>query len=355
LSAHETVLEVQGLGKTYVTYKKAPGVAGALKALFRREQVTVKAVRDLALTIRRGEFVGLLGPNGAGKTTTLKMLTGLVRPSAGKSLAFGRYDPARRDPAYLRRIGMVMGQRNQLNPDLPAMESFRLAQAVYDIDDARFEARLDQCLGLFKVGDLVSVPVRKLSLGERMKMELVLAILHEPELLFLDEPTIGLDFNAARQVREFLAEANRALGITIVLTSHYTKDIEELCRRVVLVNHGRLVYDGPLAEVDERLQGQKTVTLTAVDAAGAEAIALALVELASCRAPVTVREGAGGHQVSFDVATRLAAGILARVMAIVGPERVIDVKVGERPIDEIFGEIFRQGDGEAGTAGGAPA
>ena len=338
------VLSIERLSKTYVTFKKEAGLVGGLKAFFRREQQLVPAVRDLSFEIQKGEFVGLLGPNGAGKTTTLKMLTGLIPPTSGRATAFTTFDTAARSPHYLRRIGMVMGQRNQLNPDLPAADSFRLAQAIYGIDDRRFERRLAECLDLFAIKDKQLTPVRKLSLGERMKMELILAILHEPELLFLDEPTIGLDFNAARQIRGFLADANAALGITVVLTSHYTKDIEELCRRVVLINHGRIVFDGPLAGIDPRIKGQRVVTLTLARAED-RAKAQALVAAAGAKeSPSRVDDG---HSVTFDIAVEHAAPAMASVIAGIGAGNIADLRVGERELDDIFSEIYRKPEGEA--------
>jgi ABC-2 type transport system ATP-binding protein len=327
----DEILAVRGLSKTYVTFKKEPGLVGGVKALFKRERVPVPAVKDLTFSIRRGEFVGLLGPNGAGKTTTLKMLTGLIAPSSGAATAFGSFDTAKRTPAYLRRIGMVMGQRNQLTPDLPAMDSFRLAQAIYGLPDQQFKRRLDTCVDLFGIEDKILTPVRKLSLGERMKMELILAILHEPELLFLDEPTIGLDFNAARQIRSFLADANAKLGITVVLTSHYTKDIEELCRRVVVINHGRIYYDGPLTGLDERVQGEKIVTLVCVSEDAAEQ---ARKVLGNARTD--------GATVSFDVPVKHAAAATQDAIAKIGGDQIVDLTVGERPLDEIFAELYRR-------------
>lgn len=341
------VLSVEKLSKTYVTFRKEAGLMGGVKAFFKREQQLVPAVRDLSFSIEKGEFVGLLGPNGAGKTTTLKMLTGLIPPSSGRATAFGAFDTAQRSPHYLRRIGMVMGQRNQLNPDLPAADSFRLAQAIYGLDDARFRRRLDETLDLFAIRDKFLTPVRKLSLGERMKMELILAILHEPELLFLDEPTIGLDFNAARQIRGFLADANAALGITVVLTSHYTKDIEELCRRVVLVNHGRIVYDGALEGLDDRIKGQKVVTL-AVGGAADHAKAKALIAAVGAKERPVAAEQA--FTVTFDIGADRAATALAEVLTGLGPERVHDLRVGERELDDIFSEIYRKPSAEVPPA-----
>jgi ABC-2 type transport system ATP-binding protein len=306
--------------------------------------IPVYAVKPASFTIRKGEFVGLLGPNGAGKTTMLKMMTGLIPPSAGRCEAFGGFDTALRPKAYLRRIGMVMGQRNQLHPDLPAGDSFRLSQAIYDIPEDRYQDRLKLCLKLFEIESKLNIPVRKLSLGERMKMELILAILHEPELLFLDEPTIGLDFNAARQIRSFLAEANKTLGITVILTSHYTKDIEELCRRVILINHGTLVYDGPLTGLDARVQGERLFHVEARDtqtAARLTAWAQGHQELTLLAADDSARDGAD-KTIAFAVPTKIAGTTTKQMFEHVDPESILDFSVSERGLDEIFSEIYRR-------------
>jgi ABC-2 type transport system ATP-binding protein len=332
------ILAVEGLSKTYKSFKKEAGFIGSLKALVHRELVEVPAVVGLDFKIEKGEFVGLLGPNGAGKTTTLKMLTGLIPPSAGRAAAFGQYDTAQRLPAYLRRIGLVMGQRNQLHADLPPIDSFRLAQAIYALPEQRFERRLQECLALFSIESKLHTPVRKLSLGERMKMELILAILHEPELLFLDEPTIGLDFNAARQIRDFLAKANAQLGITVVLTSHYTKDIEELCRRVILINHGRIVYDGPLSGVDARIQDQRMATLT-LDSRGRVASVLAALEAAGLD---PLPDDGNAAEVRFVAGRARIARAMTCALSAVPAEAIVDLKVAERGVDEIFAEIYQR-------------
>lgn len=334
------MLEVNQLSKNYQSFRKQPGLLGSLKSLVRRDSVVVSAVADLSFKIARGEFVGLLGPNGAGKTTTLKMLTGLIPPTSGSARAFGVYDTAQRPVEYLRRIGMVMGQRSQLNPDLPAEDSFRLAQAIYGLSDQSYRIRLNECLNLFGISDKLQIPVRKLSLGERMKMELILAILHEPELLYLDEPTIGLDFNAAHQIRDFLAKANTQLGITVILTSHYTKDIEELCRRVILINHGRIVYDGALAGVDARIQDQRTVTLTLDSLAQVQHVkaiishqGLALLE---------TDDDVEAKEIRFVTSRSRIAECLGKILSAIEVRTVADLKVSDRGIDEIFAEIYRR-------------
>ena len=342
MTASDWILEVQDLSKTYWSFRKEPGLLGAVKALVRRERVPIEAVKHLSFGIERGAFVGLLGPNGAGKTTTLKMLTGLIAPSTGRAIAFGQYDTARRHAGYLRRIGMVMGQRNQLNPDLPAMDSFRLAKAIYGISEQNFDRRLAACTELFAVGPLLTTPVRKLSLGERMKMELILSLLHEPELLFLDEPTIGLDFHAAEQIRDFLGEANRQLGVTVVLTSHYTKDIEALCRRVILINHGTIVFDGPLSGLDSRLMGQRRVTLTFADDLLKTRSATWLTNFGATLEAAAVAEGSAEHALTASIEPSRVGSLVHGLIGEIGDRAICDLKVSERPLEDVFAELYRQ-------------
>ena len=344
----EIAIKVENLSKTYQTFKKDAGFGGALRGFFHREIIPVHAVKPASFTIRKGEFVGLLGPNGAGKTTMLKMMTGLIPPTGGRCEAFGEFDTAKRPKNYLRRLGMVMGQRNQLHPDLPAVDSFRLSQAIYDIPDAKYQSRLSLCLKLFDIESKLNIPVRKLSLGERMKMELILAILHEPELLFLDEPTIGLDFNAARQIRAFLSEANKTLGITVILTSHYTKDIEELCRRVILINHGSLIYDGPLDGLDARVQGERLFhveTKTAEQAAQLTAWVKSQSDLTLLDSHQNISQTRDeGHDktVAFAVASRLVGSATKQIFEHVSPDDIHDFSVSERGLEDIFSEIYRR-------------
>ncbi len=334
-------IRLDQITKTYVTFKKNPGFAGTVKNLFRREHVNVAAVKPTTFQIERGEFVGLLGPNGAGKTTLLKIMTGLIPPSSGQTVAFGEYDTSRRAQGYLRRIGMVMGQRNQLHPDLPAHDSFRLAQAIYAIDEHSFKQRLSQALHLFDVEKKLNIPVRKLSLGERMKMELILAILHSPELLFLDEPTIGLDFNAAKQIRNFLAEANRVLGITIVLTSHYTKDIEELCRRVILINAGQLIYDGALSGLDTRLQAERMMTFELTNDTNVNLLKTQINGL-KCGQPI-IESRPDGHTLTLVQPLHGVADTVQKIIEFVGPSAIKDVTISERSLEDIFANLYSQG------------
>lgn len=340
----DVVLEVQGLSKSYESFKKQAGLAASVKSFFKRDFIRVDAVKDITFKVRRGEFIGFLGPNGAGKTTTLKILAGLIKPSSGSSTAFGQFNTAARESKYLKRIGMVMGQRNQLNPDLPAVESFRLSQSIYDIPTDRFSRRLDQCVNMLSIAEKLLIPVRKLSLGERMKLELILSLLHEPELVFLDEPTIGLDFNAARQIRLFLKEAARDLGITFILTSHYTKDIEELCKRVILINRGSLLYDGALKDVDERLYGQKSLVLVMNEDKAEAAAKTIKSEIQAHHVDIQpASEDSRWREIHIMVASAQAASTMGRVLSLVPADGIIDIRVAEVALDDIFSEIYAQG------------
>jgi len=244
------MIEVQNLTRVFRTYKKQPGFWGGVKGLFRREFEELAAAKDISFSISEGEFVGFLGPNGAGKTTTLKMLSGLIYPTSGTSRV-GGYDPAKRESAYRRIFALVLGQKNQLWWDLPAIESFNLLRAIYALPQAQYQETLDELVDLLDVRAKLNVMVRELSLGERMKMELIAALLHRPRVLFLDEPTIGLDVISQKSVRNFLREYNRRNKVTILLTSHYMADISELCDRVIVIHHGRKIYDGALNALEQ--------------------------------------------------------------------------------------------------------
>lgn len=255
-----SVIQISNLEKTYRVYQKQEGLWASVKGLFRREYKTVEAVKKISLTVEPGEFVAFLGPNGAGKTTTLKLLSGVLTPSAGQATVLG-YVPWKRENAYRKRFALVMGQKNQLWWDLPAQESFRLHQHIYGLDNQRFERTRDELTELLTVRSLLGRPVRELSLGERMKMELIAALLHEPEILFLDEPTIGLDVVAQHNIQQFLAHYQKERKITILLTSHYMKDVAALCQRVVVINGGKIIHDGALTDLVDQFDGQKVVTL----------------------------------------------------------------------------------------------
>ena len=254
------IIQVQGLTRVFRTYKKKPGLLGAMRGLFHRDYEQTAAVRDISFTVEEGEFVGFLGPNGAGKTTTLKMLSGLLHPSGGSASVLG-YTPWERPIEYRRQFALLLGQKNQLWWDLPARESLELNGRIYGIPRRDFERRVADLTELLNVEDKLDVMVRELSLGERMKMELIAALLHQPRVLFLDEPTIGLDVVAQKTVREFLRAYNQTFRTTILLTSHYMADIEALCRRVVIIDRGSIFFDGALEEVMERYAGSKLLTL----------------------------------------------------------------------------------------------
>jgi ABC-2 type transport system ATP-binding protein len=253
-------IEVQGLTKTFRSYKKEPGFAGALRGLVSRKFEHTTAVRDVSFSIEPGELVGFLGANGAGKTTTLKMLAGLLYPTSGTARVLGHV-PWKREDAYRRQFALLLGQKNQLWWDLPARESLELNAKIYGIEPAAFQRTVDELTELLAVKDKLNVMVRELSLGERMKMELIAALLHQPKVLFLDEPTIGLDVISQKTVREFLREYNVRRGTTVLLTSHYMADIEALCRRVIIIDRGTVFFDGQLSAVLDRFADFKVITI----------------------------------------------------------------------------------------------
>ncbi len=253
-------VEVRELTKTFRTYRKQPGLWGAFRGLFHREYTETRAVDAVSFRVEPGEFVGFLGPNGAGKTTVLKMLSGLVQPTSGEASVLG-YRPWDRRDEMKRQFALLMGQKNALWWDLPARESLELSRVIYGIERSRFKAVVEELTTLLDVADKMDVMVRELSLGERMKMELTSALLHSPRVLFLDEPTIGLDVTSQKKVREFLKRHSRESGVTTLLTSHYMGDIEELCQRVIIIDHGRLFFDGPLASIVDRFSAHKLLRL----------------------------------------------------------------------------------------------
>ncbi len=261
----------ENLSKTYVSHKKEPGLMGAVKGLFTRETTEVHAVSGIDLRIEHGERVGFLGPNGAGKTTTLKMLSGILHPTGGKAEVLGHV-PARRDPEMLRQISLVMGNKNQLWWDLPAWDSFVVLKELYEVEEKVFKSRTEFLIEALDLKDKVHSQVRKLSLGERMKCELVAALLHGPKVVFLDEPTLGLDVVSQKRIREFLLEMHAADNCTLLLTSHYMQDVQELCDRVILIDHGTVVYEGTLRELAERFTDSRLVRLVLRQPVSGEAL-----------------------------------------------------------------------------------
>jgi len=323
------IIEIEGLSKSYRVYQKKEGLLASFGGLFRREYRSIEAVRSIDLTVRQGEFVAFLGPNGAGKTTTLKLLSGVITPTAGIARVMGHV-PWRRENAYRRRFALVMGQKNQLWWDLPAAESFRLHQQIYRIEPGRFEHSRDELTSLLEVRQLLSQPVRELSLGERMKMELIAALLHSPDVLFLDEPTIGLDVIAQHNIQKFLRHYQQLRKITILLTSHYMKDVAALCRRVVIIALGRIVYDGSLAGIVDRFGGHKMITLQMTDGRVPENLAR-YGEVLSAQAP--------------RVKLRVQRGAVPKVLAnILADHPVEDVSVEDPPLEEVIAEMFALAD-----------
>jgi len=322
-----SAIETRDLTKVYRTYKKAPGLWGAIKGLGRREYEEVRAADRVTFSIDEGEFVGFLGPNGAGKTTVLKMLSGLLNPTSGKAQVLG-FVPWERKDAMKRQFSLLMGQKNALWWDLPARESLELNRSIYGIDRASFTRIVGQLTELLDCADKLDVMVRELSLGERMKMELIAALLHSPRVLFLDEPTIGLDVTSQKKVREFLRQYNRERPIVTMLTSHYMQDIEELCARVIIIDHGRIFFDGPLSAIIDRFATHKIVGLSfANDAVDCDFAGLGEI----------VERTAGSVRLKVP-----RAKVAETCRAVLGACHVIDLNVEEPPVEEVIRQLFRE-------------
>lgn len=255
-----SVISVKNLKKYYKVHQKEPGLSGSIKSLFNRKYYDVKAVDNVGFEIEEGELVGFIGPNGAGKTTTLKVLSGLLYPTSGEVSVLG-YTPWDRKPAFQKQFSLVMGQKNQLWWDLPAIESFVLNKEIYEVPDDKYKATLDELIELLDVKDVLKVQVRKLSLGQRMKMELIAALIHNPKILFLDEPTIGLDVVMQKKMRDFIKEYNRRYNATVILTSHYMDDVKELCKRVIIIDKGKVLFNGALDEIIKKFANHKLLTV----------------------------------------------------------------------------------------------
>jgi ABC-2 type transport system ATP-binding protein len=322
------IVMARGLRKTFRVADKQPGLMGTLRHLVRRRWRSVEAVRDVSFSIEPGEVVGFLGPNGAGKTTTLKLLSGLIHPSAGEVMVAG-HRPFRRQRPFLESITLVMGQKQQLIWDLPPLDSLRVNAAVYGIDDLEARRRVAELAEMLELGEELTRPVRKLSLGQRMKAELLAALLHRPRVLFLDEPTLGLDVNAQARVRQFLADYNRRTGATVLLTSHYMADITALCPRVLLIHQGALFHDGGLAELSERLAPWRQVRLE-----------LGAVVPAGQLAAYGEIESLEGCEVRLLIARERLTATVNRLLTQLP---VLDLEVSDPPIEELIGRLFRQG------------
>mgnify|MGYP001557787528 FL=1 len=319
------VIGVSHLTKHYTVHKKKPGFMGSVASLFRPSVETVAAVDDISFTIDEGELVGFIGPNGAGKTTTLKCLSGLLYPSSGKVSVLG-FTPFDRKHEYLKRIALVMGQKNQLWWDLPAQESFLLNKEIYSINDLSYKQNLGELVELLEVEEMIKVPVRKLSLGERMKMELIAALIHAPEVLFLDEPTIGLDVVMQKKMRDFVGAYNRLHRSTILLTSHYMEDVRQLARRVIIIDHGKIMYDGKLDHLVKRYAKHKLLSVV-LDTYVPPDKLMAIGELVSYEFPKAV------IKVERSASNIAAAEILQHFP-------VDDLNIEEPDIEDVIRDVF---------------
>jgi ABC-2 type transport system ATP-binding protein len=321
----ESVVHVNELTKIFKVPEREPGLRAAAKALVRRTTRDVHAVEAISFDIEPGEVVGFLGPNGAGKTTTLKMLAGLLYPTSGEARVLGHV-PSKREKDYLRRMTMVMGNRNQLQWDIPALDSFELYRAIYRLRREDYLAMRDELIELLDVGDLVRKPVRNLSLGERMKVEIVGSLLHRPQVLFLDEPTIGLDVTMQKRIRTFVAEYNQRHDATILLTSHYMADVEALCKRVIVIHHGRILFDGALASLANEFAAYKTIGVL-LENGNAELDGYG--EVISRDGDRTVL------RVPKAETSRVAARLLSE-------HEVLDLTIEEPPIEDVIELVFAQ-------------
>ena len=318
-------IHIKDLRKIYVVSQQEAGAKAALQSLVHRRKLEIPAVDGISFDLAAGEIVGFLGPNGAGKTTTLKMLSGLLHPSAGEITVLGHI-PWKREKSFLRQITLVMGQRNQLVWDIPAISSFELNRAIYRVPPVDYRRTLGELTDLLELGPLLNKPVRNLSLGERMKCEFAAALLHRPSVVFLDEPTIGLDVTMQRRIRTFIAEYNRRFGATVLLTSHYMADVEALCRRVVIIHHGRLLFDGDLSILVQKFTEHKTIVLQVEDC---QADLRSYGEVESCE----------GGRFTLRVPKAETARVTERLLTDLP---VIDLLVEDPPIEEVIERVFAQ-------------
>ena len=321
----DAAVRVEGLLKVFDVPEREAGLRAATKNLVRRKTRQVRAVDEISFRVEPGEVVGFLGPNGAGKTTTLKMLSGLLYPTGGEGLVLG-FVPSRRQRDFLRQITLVMGNRNQLQWDLPALDSFELNRAIYRIPREQFVPMRDELIELLEIGDLVRKPIRNLSLGERMKAEIVGALLHRPQVLFLDEPTIGLDVTMQKRIRAFVADYNERYGATVLLTSHYMADIEALCKRVVVIHHGRILFDGGLTGLSAQFAAYKTIGV---------AVGNGQADL-SRYGEVIHRDG---DWITMRVPKAETSSVTARLLM---EEEVLDLNVEDPPIEDVIELVFAQ-------------
>ncbi|MEE2993957.1 MAG: ATP-binding cassette domain-containing protein [Gemmatimonadota bacterium] len=319
-------IHVQDLSKTFFVPVREAGVKAAIRSLFKREHRDVKAVEAVSFDVSPGEIVGFLGPNGAGKTTTLKMLSGLLHPTGGTAKVLGHV-PFRREKDYLSKITLVMGQRNQLVWDIPVVDSFERNRAIYRMDAGEYRKMLDEMTELLDLGDLLHKPTRNLSLGERMKCEIAVSLLHTPQVLFLDEPTIGLDVTMQRRIRSFIQEYNRRTDATVLLTSHYMADVEALCKRVIIIHHGKILFDGDLSELVQQFSAYKTITIDLEEMDGINFTRFGeVVEIEGLQVKIRVTKAD---------TPRITGEILAELT-------IQDLTVEDPPIEEIIDRVFSQ-------------
>ena len=323
----EPAITARDLSKTFSSVKKEPGIAGSLRALVSREKTHMEAVKSVSFDIAPGELVGFLGPNGAGKTTTLKMLTGILHPTSGEARVLG-YKPFDRKPELLRQIALVMGNKNQLWWDLPAWDSFVVLRELYGVDQKLFDSRMERLLTDLQLTDKVNTQVRKMSLGERMKCELIAALLHGPKVIFLDEPTIGLDLVSQKRIRDFLKELNRDEGSTMILTSHYMQDVQELCERVIVIDHGKIIFDGTLDSLMQRYSDKRILRLRFSEEVPAEALAKygELNDTEDESVAITVKRSD---------TSKVTAAVLANLP-------VADISIEEVSVEEVIRNLFAE-------------
>jgi ABC-2 type transport system ATP-binding protein len=318
-------VEVSHLKKNFFVFQKEPGVLGSFKSVFSRRYKEIKAVRDISFTIKEGELVGFIGPNGAGKTTTLKCLSGLLHPDTGSVSVLG-FRPSERKPELQKQFALVMGQKNQLWWDLPPMETFLLNKEIYGVPQQQFKKTLDELVELLEVQDILKNQVRKLSLGQRMKCELIAALLHSPKVLFLDEPTIGMDVIMQKKIRDFIREYNHRYKATIILTSHYMGDVKELCQRVIIIDKGRLVFDGQLNKIIKRYAEHKILSVILSKKIDQEKLST-FGQITSYNFP----------EAKFIIDKKKIAEVSGRILSTLP---VVDINIEEPPIEEIIRDLF---------------
>jgi len=322
----DLVISINHLKRHFKVYKKQPGLWGSIRSLWDRKYEVVKAVDDISFEIKQGEVVGFIGQNGAGKTTTLKVLSGLLYPNSGEVTVLG-YNPWDRKATFQKQFALVMGQKNQLWWDLPPIETFLLNKAIYEIPDAQYKKTLDKLVNLLDVSDILHIQVRKLSLGQRMKCELIAALLHNPKVLFLDEPTIGLDVVMQKVLRDFIRDYNKEFGATIILTSHYMEDVKELCKRAIIIDHGHKVFDGPLQDIIDTYARNKILSVTFDKK-------ISKVTLEKYAEVKSYQDHKATLLVPRKIATQVASSILAQLP-------IEDINIEEPPIEAIIREVFQ--------------